>query len=311
MEENIEVNAEMDKSGEISAVSSNSGETMEESNQATSVNDGEGTSEASSVTETHDITEKGTMSSHETVKNDMPPPPVVSESSVVSSSTENAPKVTFKVPELSKVIRKPKVKSAALPSVTDTLGEQGDTESNADSDKSKPHSTTSAKSGHSKEKVTSSSKSRLDHLSPAEKLKQLEIPLAYREPPWGGPCEDKYNFEVLKNGAIIENIDLTAKSFHVFGRLPSCDVTLEHPSLSRHHAVIQYCSKTNEQYNIGWHLYDLDSTHGTWINKNKVRPNVYYRIKVGYVIKFGGSSRLFIMQVLSIILIAECINIQF
>ena len=133
--------------------------------------------------------------------------------------------------------------------------------------------------------------------SPAEKLKQNQIAVPYKEPEWGGPSEVMYSFEVLKKGVIIDEIDLTTKSFHVFGRLPSCDVAMEHPSLSRYHAVVQHCSKPSEKHSVGWYLYDLDSTHGTWINKAKVKPNIFYRLKVGHVIKFGGSTRLHILKV--------------
>lgn len=133
-------------------------------------------------------------------------------------------------------------------------------------------------------------------LSPAEQLQQSRIAIPYKEPPWGGICEDEYKCEVLKNGTIVDSIKLD-KSYIVFGRLPSCDVPMEHPSLSRHHAVLQFCTTTSEEREKGWYLYDLDSTHGTWINKNKVYPKKYYRIRVGHVLKFGGSTRLHILQV--------------
>ncbi|XP_053408761.1 kanadaptin-like [Mercenaria mercenaria] len=132
--------------------------------------------------------------------------------------------------------------------------------------------------------------------SPAEQLKQSQSAIPYKEPSWSGLCEEKFAFEVIKNGAVIDNIDLTTKAFHVIGRLPSCDIPMEHPSLSRHHAVVQYSSGKSEQYPGGWYLFDLDSTHGTWINKNKVPSQKFHRIHVDYVLKFGGSSRLFILQ---------------
>ena len=96
---------------------------------------------------------------------------------------------------------------------------------------------------------------------------------------------------------MIDKVDLTTKSFHVFGRLPSCDVPMEHPSLSRYHAVIQYCAEPDARHEQGWYLYDLDSTHGTWINKYQVKARVYQRLKVGFMVKFGGSSRLHVLQV--------------
>jgi pSer/pThr/pTyr-binding forkhead associated (FHA) protein len=91
---------------------------------------------------------------------------------------------------------------------------------------------------------------------------------------------------------------------------------MDHPSLSRHHAVVQFCrvpsADENDKRDVGWYLYDLDSTHGTWINKNKVPPRTYMRLRVGYVIKFGGSTRLFILQVslyFQKVLCSESVNI--
>lgn len=42
-----------------------------------------------------------------------------------------------------------------------------------------------------------------------------------------------YALEVLKSGMIVEKIDLTNKSFYVFGRLSNCDVVMAHPTISR------------------------------------------------------------------------------
>ena len=166
------------------------------------------------------------------------------------------------------------------PSVTDS---PSDTQKDEDSE----NMPTSATSKHSKMK----------YLSPAERLKHSLIPINYKEPAWGSIPDKKYMFEVLKCGSIVDSIDLQTKPFHVFGRLPTCDVTLEHPSLSRYHAVMQYCGTPSETFKVGWYLYDLDSTHGTWVNKLKVKPRIYQRIRVGHVVKFGGSTRLFILQV--------------
>ena len=133
----------------------------------------------------------------------------------------------------------------------------------------------------------------------AENLNLVE-PLAnlpYKEPTWGGSCGTVYTLEVIKTGSVVDNIDLSTKSYHVFGRLPNCDIVMEHPSISRYHCILQCCSQPDDRHERGWYLYDLESTHGTWINKNKVKPLVYYRVRVGYVLKFGGSTRLYVLQV--------------
>ena len=44
-------------------------------------------------------------------------------------------------------------------------------------------------------------------------------------------------------------------------------------------------------------MYDLGSTHGTLVNKTKIQPRCYYRLRVGQSARFGGSSRLFVLQV--------------
>ncbi|XP_036449477.1 kanadaptin [Colossoma macropomum] len=125
-------------------------------------------------------------------------------------------------------------------------------------------------------------------------------PVPYTEPPWAGVASIPYSFELLKNGAILDTIPLTQQSYFVVGRLPVCDVSLEHPSISRYHAVVQYRGLAGEEGVVGeeagFYVYDLGSTHGTFVNKNKIPPKTYIRLRVGHVLKFGGSTRLFILQ---------------
>lgn len=126
--------------------------------------------------------------------------------------------------------------------------------------------------------------------------------LKYTEPPWGGKAPDaSYSLEILKNGTIVDTVPLEQRSYYVVGRLPACDVSLEHPSISRYHAVIQYRSQAGESgsagLDTGFYVHDLGSTHGTVVNKSKIPPETYIRLRVGHVLKFGGSTRLFILQV--------------
>ena len=127
-------------------------------------------------------------------------------------------------------------------------------------------------------------------------------PIPYKEPPWGGiapPLPENgtslYTLEELKNGRIVSSHPLS-KSYQTVGRLPSCDIQLEHPSLSRYHAVLQFKANGSIDKPAGFYLYDLDSTHGTFHNKNQCFPKTYYRLRVGHMMKFGGSTRLLILQ---------------
>ncbi|XP_057377447.1 kanadaptin-like isoform X1 [Daphnia carinata] len=121
--------------------------------------------------------------------------------------------------------------------------------------------------------------------------------LNYVAPSTSSVCQLPYMIEVLKDGVILqcEDIESRRKPFLVFGRLPACDFVLQHPSISRYHAVLQY--KTgSEKDGTGWFLFDLGSTHGTFLNKQQIPAKVYCRVRTGHVFRFGVSSRLFILQ---------------
>nr|XP_040224057.2 kanadaptin [Anopheles coluzzii] len=149
----------------------------------------------------------------------------------------------------------------------------------------------------------------------AEQFEQNNVeipPIPYKEPSWSRKCDpsQEYSFEVEKNGVIVDKIkQLQSKPFWLFGRLPNCDINMAHPTISRYHAIFQYrappaqeqdeeasthrAHATNEP---GWYLYDLNSTHGTFLNKQQIPPRTYVLVRVGYMIKLGSSSRTYIFQ---------------
>ena len=134
--------------------------------------------------------------------------------------------------------------------------------------------------------------------------------LSYNEPTWSGapPRSSSFLLSVIKNGVQVDSINLI-KPFITFGRLPQCDIHLEHPSISRCHAILQYRpipppTPTNTSVlssdptgEVGFYVYDLGSTHGSYLNKNKLQTRQYYRVRVGQVMRFGGSTRIFVLDV--------------
>ncbi|EGI64939.1 PREDICTED: kanadaptin [Acromyrmex echinatior] len=122
------------------------------------------------------------------------------------------------------------------------------------------------------------------------------IPIPYLEPKWGGKPIEEYKLEILKSGVILEKLDLTEKSFYVIGRLPCCNLSLAHPTISRYHAIIQYRAIADEKNSTGFYLYDLESTHGTFWNGHRIKPRTYVRLHGGHMIRFGCSQRKYILQ---------------
>lgn len=138
-----------------------------------------------------------------------------------------------------------------------------------------------------------------DSIKNSSESKSVERSLEYQEPQ--GSCLPKtsgkdYCFEVLKNGSIIESINLMKQRFWIFGRLDSCHIVMQHPTVSRHHAVLQYLGEGNEIGEPGFYLYDLGSTHGSFLNKNRLKPKLHVKVKVGHMLKLGCSTRSYILN---------------
>ncbi|KAM7280200.1 hypothetical protein ACFE04_007334 [Oxalis oulophora] len=120
--------------------------------------------------------------------------------------------------------------------------------------------------------------------------RSASTPVPYTIPEWSEPPVHQFYLEVLKDGAIVEKLDVFEKGAYMFGRVDLCDFILEHPTISRFHAVIQF-KRRGDAY-----LYDLGSTHGTSINKKLVEKRVYVDLHVGDIIRFGQSTRMYIFQ---------------
>lgn len=120
----------------------------------------------------------------------------------------------------------------------------------------------------------------------------------YKSPDWALPedgtpafSETPWTLEVLKNGVPVSTVPLHEKARCVVGRQDDvCDLVLEHPSISRAHAVMQHGADGRV-----W-MCDLGSTHGTKINKRKLAGMSFEQMRPGDVMKFGESTRLFIVH---------------
>ncbi|KAI8149087.1 SMAD/FHA domain-containing protein [Fennellomyces sp. T-0311] len=127
----------------------------------------------------------------------------------------------------------------------------------------------------------------------APKRKDQDIPpLPYEKPEWSSNPIYDYGFEVLKGGLSLDKIKGPRKEFVTIGRLPLCDIQMEHPeqSVSRYHAILQFNHDGNA------FIYDLDSAHGTRVNKQRVPCRQHVALQPGDQVRFGESTRLCIFE---------------
>lgn len=83
-----------------------------------------------------------------------------------------------------------------------------------------------------------------------------ETTFEYTKPAWAKVMPSNYYYEVLKGGVIVDSSRLQlGKDFLLFGRLPSCNIIMDHPSISRQHAIIQYGQGMPKIYHFGANFY--------------------------------------------------------
>lgn len=95
------------------------------------------------------------------------------------------------------------------------------------------------------------------------------------------------------------------QSSYLFGRDRSiADIPVDHPSCSSQHAVLCYRlvalpqepgSMSPPKRTVKPYIIDLESTNGTFLNGRRVASSRYIELRAGDVIKFGSSSRDFVL----------------
>lgn len=69
----------------------------------------------------------------------------------------------------------------------------------------------------------------------------------------------------------------------------NCDIILAHESCSKKHAKIVFLNNIPN-------LMDLNSTNGTFLNNQQIVPENYYKLSTGDKIKFGCSTRDYVVS---------------
>ncbi|KAF2768566.1 SMAD/FHA domain-containing protein [Teratosphaeria nubilosa] len=129
--------------------------------------------------------------------------------------------------------------------------------------------------------------------------------LKYHEPPEARkpPPKEAWRIYVFKGKDLLDIIHLHERSCWLFGRDKNVtDVLLEHPSISKQHAVIQFrhITSTNEygdrSSKVKPYLIDLESANGTKLNGERVDASRYMELIDGDMVGFGDSEREYVLM---------------
>ncbi|XP_024976780.1 FHA domain-containing protein DDL [Cynara cardunculus var. scolymus] len=137
----------------------------------------------------------------------------------------------------------------------------------------------------------------------AETNRVKGVTLLFTEPPDARKPEIRWRLYVFKGGEVLnEPLYVHRQTCYLFGRERRvADIPTDHPSCSKQHAVLQYRQVEKEQPDgmlkkeIRPYIMDLGSTNGTFINDNRIDPERYYELMEKDTIKFGNSSREYVL----------------
>ncbi|CAM6111608.1 unnamed protein product [Calypogeia fissa] len=97
-------------------------------------------------------------------------------------------------------------------------------------------------------------------------------------------------FDVLKEGTVLGTLAFPESNVIICGRGAMCDLVLDHASISRQHAKLEYAGQS------GASIRDLDSVHGTFVNNMRLAPATKQQLHVGDVVTFGASTRRYVLR---------------
>ncbi|KIM43321.1 hypothetical protein M413DRAFT_69501 [Hebeloma cylindrosporum] len=126
--------------------------------------------------------------------------------------------------------------------------------------------------------------------------------LKYNEPPEARKPILGWRLYVFKDTEQVELLHIHRQSAYLVGRdRLVADIALDHPSCSKQHAAFQYrYIQEKDEYGtskgvVKPFVIDLESTNGTLVNDEAIPPARYYELKAGDVIKFGLSTREYVL----------------
>lgn len=128
------------------------------------------------------------------------------------------------------------------------------------------------------------------------------IVIKYAEPPEAKIPKRRWRLYPFKGETALPTLYIHRQSAFLIGRdRKVCDIAVDHPSCSKQHAALQYRLVPFERDDgslgkrVRPYIIDLESANGTFVNNNKIESKKYVELLEKDVIKFGFSSREYVM----------------
>ena len=120
------------------------------------------------------------------------------------------------------------------------------------------------------------------------------VVIKYSEPPEARKPKVRWRFYVFKGEETLPTLHMHRQSAYLIGKdRKVVDVPVDHPSCSRQHAVFQY--RLIPGKGVKPYIIDLDSSNGTYLNNKRIESKRYYELREKDMLKFGYSSREYIL----------------
>jgi len=128
------------------------------------------------------------------------------------------------------------------------------------------------------------------------------VVIKYNEPPEARKPKRRWRLYPFKNDEALKPFHMHRQSAFLFGRERLiADIPVDHPSCSKQHAVLQYRMVQYEKpdgrkaFRIAPYIIDLESANGTFVNNKRIEARRYVELMEKDVIKFGFSSREYVL----------------
>ncbi|KAH9820280.1 SMAD/FHA domain-containing protein [Melampsora americana] len=128
------------------------------------------------------------------------------------------------------------------------------------------------------------------------------VVLKYHEPPEARKPSKNWRLYVFKGKEQLDVLHVHRQSAYLFGRdRLVVDIPIDHPSSSKQHAVLQFrLVQTRNEFGdtkslVKPFIIDLESANATFVNGEKIPQARYFGLESGDVIKFGLSTREYVL----------------